>query len=388
MSERIIQADRLRYTLGMEDAVPPAQRFRVAVRARVIDELTGETPRVPIRLTTPTPGLAPRVGSGGLIGLIGVPFETFPALDAQPYATTFEVRADRYVTRKVAVDVPQDAQFPDRFIPADLGDLALHRESVLIAGRVTERLGGVGGIITPVPGANLDVTEVWPTLPPADGSVPPEAPDLVSLVPPLHFARTTAAGRLRRREMTPVPGQDKELLEPAEAGTDRIRISDWIGLAVGDVLLLDTDPAIQEYVTIGVIDPVGADAFPATITLTHPLAYRHRSGIRVQEQTPQAPGPDRQFRRDAIPGDACVFLNGLGGLPGVQIAEVLGGVPPSEFHALGLFSAVTDAEGEFRLPPLSRVAQLTIAATEGGRLTEVTVVPNYNRRENRLEIGL
>jgi hypothetical protein len=388
MSTRVVEVGRLRHTVAMEDPVPFGRSFWAVVRGRAIDELTGAAPRVPVRITTRAPGLTPRSAEGGLVGLLGYPAEVFPALAAQGYTVEFTLHADGYLALSGAAALPQDPQFPARFTPADLGDLPLHREPVILAGRVLRR---VAGARTPVAGATVEVTAIWPVLPPADGSVAPLSPNLVSLRPPLHFARAAGAGptagRLRRREMTPVAGEDKELLDEAAAGATRLRVSDRVGLAAGSILLLDTDPSIEELVVIDTLDTRAAAALPTEVRLTHPLAYRHRRGARVRRVTPQAPSTFRQFARDAIAGDRCVFLDSLAALTAAQVVEVAGGAEPAEFHWMGRFVATSDAEGRFRFPPLCRVAQLTLQARAGADTTDpIEFAPDYTRRENRLDI--
>jgi len=66
---------------------------------------------------------------------------------------------------------------------------------------------------------------------------------------------------------------------------------------------------------------------------------------------------------------------------------VFGGAA-AELHAVSRLTVQADAEGAYRLPPLHRVAQLTVQATDGGSTSDpVTFVPDYARRENRLDIG-
>jgi hypothetical protein len=184
-----------------------------------------------------------------------------------------------------------------------------------------------------------------------------------------------------------VAGEDKTLEAAAEAGSLELTVSDRVGLAVGTVVQVDADPAIQEWLAIQAITPVGAPDLPATLRFTHALAYRHRQGALVRRVTLAAAGAARQLARDANPGDTAVFLNNLATLDTAQVVEVFGGAA-AELHALGRLSVQADGEGAYRLPPLHRVAQLTVQATDGGSTSDpVTFVPDYTRRENRLDIG-
>jgi hypothetical protein len=384
MTTRVLDSGRLRYTVSLEDAAPPANAAWAVVQARGIDELTGEPPLVPVSMRTELANFSPRTAAGGLAALAGIPAQLFPKLAAQPYDVPFTLSADGYLPVTDTADLPADAQFPARFVPARMGDYALHREPVEIFGRVFQR---VNGNAVAVPNAQVEITEVWPMIPPPDGSVPPEGPFFVSLHPPLLAPRNTAAGRLRRRNVTPVLGQDKALEEAAEAGSLEMTVSNRTGLNPNTVVLVDADPAIQELLTIDTITPVGAPDLPAVLRFTHATAYRHRRGALVRRVTLAGPGPARQFQRDAIPGDRTVFLNNLNTLSTARVVEVFGGAA-AELHALGLPAVQADGEGAYRLPPLHRVAQLTVQATDGGNTSDpVTFVPDYTRRENRLDIG-
>ena len=385
MATRTLEVGALRHTISVEAPPVPGDAPWAVVQARGVDELTGEPPLVPVRMSTETEGLSPRSAAGGLAALAGVPSRLLPALATQPYAVPFTLSADGYLPVADEAAFAADAQFPARFVPAREGDFALHREPVHLFGRVTQRVNGVS---VPVPNAGVEVTEVWPMLPPPDGSVPPEDPFLVSLRPPLVAGRDTTLGRLRRRNVTPVAGEDKALEAAAEAGSVELAVSDRVGLVVGSVVQVDADPAIQELLTIQAIVPVGTTPdLPATLRFTHATAYRHRRGALVRRVTLAAAGAPRQLTRDANPGDSVVFLNNLSTLDTAQVVEVFGGAA-AELHAVSRLTVQADAEGAYRLPPLHRVAQLTVQATDGGSTSDpVTFVPDYARRENRLDIG-
>lgn len=384
MATRVLEVGRLRYTVSLEEPAAAANAAWAVVQARGIDELTGEPPLVPVWMSTETENLSLRSAPGGLAALAGIPAQLFPALNAIPYAVPFTLSADGYLPVDATADFLPDPQFPDRFVPAREGDFALHREPIEIFGRVFER---VNGNTVPVPNAQVEITEVWPMIPPPDGSVPPENPFLVSLRPPLLVARTTALGRLRRRNVNPVPGEDKTLEAAAEAGSLELTVSNRTGLNPNIVVLVDDDPTIQELLTIDTVTPVGAPDLPAVVRFTHATAYRHRRGALVRRVTLAGPGAARQFQRDAIPGDRTVFLNNLNTLSTAQVVEVFGGAA-AELHVLSLPTVPAGANGVYRLPPLHRVAQLTVQATDGGNTSNpVTFVPDYTRRENRLDIG-
>ncbi len=100
----------------------------------------------------------------------------------------------------------------------------------------------------------------------------------------------------------------------------------------------------------------------ATITLAHPLAVAHASGTIVQKAAISSPGPTRAFAVDAIVGDSTVFCTSVAGLGTTTILEVSGGPSEKEYHLLRPYSVTSDMNGDYQLPPLSRVAQVTVEA--------------------------
>jgi hypothetical protein len=90
--------------------------------------------------------------------------------------------------------------------------------------------------------------------------------------------------------------------------------------------------------------------------------------------------------------DSCVFLDAVSGLATGQEVEISGGPAPAEYHSVRNFSVASDADGYYRLPPLSRVAQLVIRAekTVGAQTFQATRIfrPDYQQRDNRLDFML
>jgi hypothetical protein len=319
-----------------------------------------------------------------LAGVVGAPRDTLSLLASQSYTFDLTFGADGYLPVPVAVTIPQDPTFPLTFTPIHLGDLLMHREPVVLRGRTVLNSGGIA---TPVGGATVAITGLWSTAPPANVIVPPGPPNVVSLSPPLYFARTTAAGTLRRHELVPVAGADKSLLTYGLPGASALRLSDRVGLSVGDIAVVDeSDLERTEYLPITAISGLTTPDQPATITLAHPLAHRHRVGATVRKVTPQPPGPTTACTREAIAGDTCFFVASVAGLNTVHVVEIAGGPAPAEYHGLRTFSVTSDTQGYFRLPPLSRVAQVEIQATDGVHTPVTrTFSPDYAETENRID---
>jgi hypothetical protein len=120
------------YTIAVEEPAPTAAHIWGVVRARLIDDVTGEPVNVPVRIEVRERGLTPRIAQDGIIGLVGVPLNIFPYLDAQGYTLHFTIYAEGYLpvaipTLAIPGIIAQNASFPQAFTPLDLGDLRLVR---------------------------------------------------------------------------------------------------------------------------------------------------------------------------------------------------------------------------------------------------------------------
>lgn len=385
MTHRPVVVNGVQWELAPEDQRLAGRLLRAIIEGRVLDELTGTAPDTQVTISSQWPGLISRTAAGGLVGLVGFPSETLPRLATDDYPSVdWRIDAPGYVPVSGTVQFLHDAAFPGQFAAASIGDISLHHVPVVIAGRITKRTSAG---VEPVDHAIVSITEIWKQRPPADGSVPSSPPNFVSLRPPLYAPRPATSGQLRRHNLTPVTTEDKTLRADAEAGSVAFDISNPVGLLAGSVVIIDADPAIQEFTTVQTVVPVGAPDLPAHITITPPLAYRHRSGALVRRATLQAPGAQRTITAAASAGDSVAFLNGLGGLATAETVELSGGGPPPQFHEIHEFAVHSDADGRYQLPPLSRVAQLTVRAKKGTATVDVPFVPDYTRGENQLDIG-
>jgi hypothetical protein len=278
--------------------------------------------------------------------------------------------------------------FPDQFTPLELGDVGMHRISTTLLGRTLQRAS-----LTPtvVAGATVEIVGYWPNFPPADvdPSAVMEAPDLLALSPPLYASRAAGASQLRRRDLAPVLGQEKTLILPASVGETQLRLSDRIGLTANGLLSIDSkDSARLEHISIALVDTASTADQPAWVMLTHPLAYTHLDGAVCQPANLLPPGASNSLPRPAIPGDDTVFLNGMAGLSSDITVELDDGGGKPEYHQAELYSAVSDADGYFRLPPIARVAMVALHAERTGLVTppDQGFAPDYRLAENRLTV--
>ncbi|HEY3282020.1 MAG TPA: hypothetical protein VGN26_07065 [Armatimonadota bacterium] len=338
---------------------------------------------------------ASRLRSGESL-LIGPPGPTMAAVQIKalgpgPGQVTFAPG----VTHLYAVGDPVFPMVQSDFATVDLQDLKLHREPVVISGRVVQS-GGVGTL--PLAGATVRIIGLWRTPPPAHIVVPPDPANLIALDPPLYADRPAGLGRLRRQDLPPIVDpipQEKRLVDDTGAGATTLHLSNRLGLGIGTVLLLDAEVSdLQEHLTITAFSGALNPAQPARVTLDHPMAYDHRRGALVQRVNPQPQGPQRILAPDPLPGepdalagDTTLLLNTLAGLATGQTVRVSGGVAPPEYHRLARYSVTSDADGYYRLPPLGRVAQLRLRAENVPLVPiELEYRPDYTQRENRLDL--
>lgn len=388
MTTRLIDLDGTTVPFAADDAPPPGARISALVAARVVDEITGRPPLASIAVRTDVAGTT-RV-AGGVVGVAGIPREVFPALATQSYEVTLTVEAEGFLGRTVPLDVAMDPSFPSTYSPLVIADLPVHRAPVVIEGRVV-RL--VGGVPTPLPAARVLVTGIWRQAPAAHVVVAPDPPDLIALDPPLQLDRTTVTAALTPSPLTPVAGDMRMLLLDAAPGTARLRVTNALGVvAPGTIVDIDADDVERvEYGQVVGLEAASTPDQPAWITLALPLARPHRSGAQLRRVTPGGPGATVAVARDAAAGDPVLFLSSVsaGGLTtGATVTVTTGGLP-DEHHRAGMFDVTTDADGSYRLPPLSRVAQLTVRA-QFAALTPVDreLRVDFTQRSQRLDFVL
>jgi len=371
------------------DAAPPVTRHAQAlVSARVVDETTGLPPRVALTLEAEEKNVVPRVAEGGLVGFAGIPQQAFPLLNMSDSHIHMTLTARGFLTYRRLVTVLMDATFPSTYNALDLGVIELHRVPVVLRGRVTRQMatGPVGAA-----GVAVRVSGMWRTPPPAAAPPPPAPPNMVSLRTGAVLERTAATGSVVRRDLAPSGAPDKALEAEAEPGSTTVRISDRVGINVGDVIGIDVDdPDLTEYGTITSIAGGASVNEAATVEFVSPLTLRHPRGAVASMLTAAAAGAANGLVEPIAAGDRCALVASMTGLAGASVVEVSGGGPPaSELIGVQLYEAVTGADGFYRLPPLSRVAQVVVTADDGmNPAVDVRWRIDYTSVENRLDISI
>jgi hypothetical protein len=389
MSRRDIQLDDRTVIFSPDDPVPLVGRIQALYKLRITDELTGKPPETTINLRVEEKNFTPRVASDGIAGLVGIPQQVIPRLDAQNYPITLTVSAAGYLSRELDEQIPQDPNFPQSFSAQELS-LSLHREPVTIFGRTVRVEGNAS---TPLPNTQVTVTGIWRVAPPFNAVVPPDVPNIVAVQPPLYVDRDAVTQTLQPVDLTAAAVTEKRLMNNVSSGIDSIQLSDRQGLAAGGVLQIDVDqPDLTEFIEIKSVPTTSSPDQPTLITLNQKLLQAHLRDARVKLALVLPAGLQRPFTVDAVAGDTCIFLDDLVSLPTGQTVQITGVTNKDEFHTVSNFSVFSDAQGYYQLPPLSRVAQLEIHAekTVGIQTFEVITVfrPDYRPRENHLDLTL
>ena len=99
MPRRTVQLGNRIILYSPDDPVPVVDRFQAVMKVRVTDELTGGAPNSRTTVAVKERGLFSRLGDDGLGGLVGVPRQLFPALQARKYSLHLTISAARYEPR-------------------------------------------------------------------------------------------------------------------------------------------------------------------------------------------------------------------------------------------------------------------------------------------------
>ncbi len=390
MSCRLEQANNRNFIFCPDDRTSPADNVRAVVRARVIDEITNQPPRGELTVSSVADGLSPKVGPDGIVGLVGRPGRLHSALDVDGVDIKFSVSAERFLPRHFEETLGPIPGFPEQFQPLDLGIVSFHREPVVLKGRVIQR-NGAGSI--PLTGVTVSIVGIWQSFPePSDDvEVVMSPPNIIGINPGLYAEQNAGIASVRRRNLVPVVAENKHLLFPIVKGSRNLLLSNRVNLNVGNILAIDTENEwVTEFVEITAIEPSSNENQPANVTVAVSLAYDHRDETICTRAIPQAPGLNNLFSRQGIPRESTVFLDDLQDFDAATTVEISGGAV-NEFHQINRYQTESDdqpgREGFFRLPPISRLAQVRLRAERPdlGDPVDVTMSPDYRYHENHVD---
>ncbi len=364
MTVRTVLSAGEAWNFAPDDPQPAiALRSQALIMARLIDEVTQTPPEQALTLATGLAGALPRASGGGRVGVVGRPGQLFYAPTVALAEVDLSVTATGFLPLALRRALGSQPGYPDAFAAPDLGDVALHRTPVAIAGRVASRAAG------PLVGATVTITGVWAVQQHPPG--PPQPPNAMPLFAGLYRDRPAGA-QMRRRNLAPA-AQVKTLARPALAGDTVVRLSDRQAIAAPQILALDYgDPGRVEYVGITSIDTGSSADQPADFTLDLPLRRDHAERCLAARAVPGPGGANNAVTRAARAGDATLWTAGLAGIgPGTNAIEISGG-GPVEYQATTIYTVQSAAGGAFRLPPIHRIAALAIRASHASQPSPLT----------------
>jgi hypothetical protein len=303
------------------------------------------------------------------------------------------------VTLERAVTSPYPAGSRLQPLPADQS-VELHREPTIIAGRILKK-SGVKNL--PLAGADVRISKIWRQVPPAGiivdpeppiaGGIPPPPPwdpPIASLWPP-SYADIPTSGSLEIEDR-PIDGamSPKTLMDAAAAGSMELRLSDGLGLTVNDVIAVDADDdGRREIVEVTGVSLAGSTSDWVLAAINHPLALNHGRGRVVRRLQPVAPSVVRALNYAVAASDEGVLFD-ITGVAGSHQVRLVDPGPPlaHSFHRISILTAVSDAQGFYRLPPLTRAGKVEISAKDSGSAATnaVEFVPDYDVEENHVDI--
>jgi hypothetical protein len=235
-----------------------------------------------------------------------------------------------------------------------------------------------------VAGASVTLTKLWRLV-----GVAPAALEALTLGAPLQAARPATANA-QRFSMTPA-GTPYQLQKETAPGSSKVLLSNTVSLGVGSVLGFDlANPDRAEYATVVSISGSVNPTQPATVALEFPLSFLHAALIPVQRVTPAAAGPVNAVGVAAITGDRVLLITSpMAGIASGDVVGISGGLAAVEYQFASIFAVTSDALGNYRLPLLSRVAELELTANDGVHAAvPLLVIPQYGYQDNRVDFLL
>lgn len=391
--QTFVDRDR-EYTVAFDENVPLGRRTSSLLTAVLIDELTG----LPIEgasvkaVSTVTgkkraAGISANTSIGGVCGLIGVPANVFPKLATHTYKAGLQVHAEGYLPRMISGEIGSNPGFPDSFVPLHLGEVYLHRRPVIIRGRV---LRTAGSATTGVDGAEVRITGIWRRPPSPSEVAPAQAVNLISISPPLYSSHKASETTVRPVELTEAALDEKYLVSPSMSQGSVLHISSISGLASGDLVVIDpNDPHKREIHQIASIEGAFDPLSPGKVVLKGVLSWAHTESSIVKKVSAAGSGSETSLSEDALAGDVTLLCSSLENLVGASVIEITTATNEKELHWMRHYNVICDANGDYRLPPVSRAAQLIVEARQaGGSAATHVISPSYPAFEQYLEFLL
>jgi hypothetical protein len=303
------------------------------------------------------------------------------------------------VTLAQPIGFPYPAGSPVQPLPADQ-TVELHRAPVTVAGRI---LKNGGATQSPLANAQVFVSKLWRQLPPAGTVVDPDPPvagaatpmtpwdpPIAALSPPAYADIPLTGTLVIEDRAVDAAVTAKALLDDVVAGAASMRLADAAGLVVGDVIAIDADDdGRREIHEVDTIAPSGGATDWARITIRQELALTHGRGRLVRRLKAPAVPTTIALNYGVAAGDAAVLFDASGITGTHQVCLVDPGPPVVHaFQRIDILTATSDADGFYRLPPISRAGKIEIFAQDSNTPAngQAELVPDYASSANRVDI--
>jgi hypothetical protein len=336
--------------------------WQALVIGRVVDELTGVPPDVPVAVDASLRGVtgpANRFGvtrpGGGIWTLTGVPDVSLPDLATTPATIDVAFRVPGYLRADRTVVLPLNST-----LPFGAGDVPLRRPGLRLFGRVTTGT-------PPAPSGGATVEVVTPA-------------GLLAVDRPLRLPHPTGTSVVRCA-FTTVVATPLELTADVDAGDVRAPLARRTGLAPGAVLALGSGGGDAELGVVAALEG-SADLDRAGVAvLRDPVIARHRraAGPAYRVTVTPVPGAVTTLVRPSISGDEVILVASTGVLPdgiGCRIGNPL--TATHELRRALRPRGVADPRGYYRTAPVGGAISVDIQVTPPGGPPRPHVLP-YER---------
>ncbi|MEP6816106.1 MAG: hypothetical protein ABI873_11195 [Marmoricola sp.] len=385
MSRSNVVANRRVYTVNSLEPRAPGAVFQAVMIARLVDGVTGD-PVTGQRADTKVPGLSSRSARDGYVGLVGTPSRVLPALSGTAYDVEVAFEADGFATRLETVHFPVQPTFPGTFEARDLGVLELHLKPTSIEA-TTYELDAMGHHVV-LPGSSVRVVGHWAAVA-GLGSAAALGP-MLALRPGLSASRPSGT-TFDLPAVTPAVEPVRRLASAAGSGETRIALDNRGALVPGDLVGIGLgSPERAEIIEVSAVHAAADATSPAEVELRFAVQYPHPDGARVQRIPLPAAAPTVCLATSkGIAGDQTMLVSTLAGLAPGQVARISGGPAAAEYRVVELYDVATDVDGFGRLPPLTGLAAVQVAAASGPMhaTARVNLTPATPTRKLDLTLG-
>lgn len=359
------------------------------------------------RTVTRTPlGVSIKEIGNGLYGLIGRPESVLPRLATHTYSIGIQVLAEGYCPAKAIGQITANSEFPVSFTPLNIGIIELRRRPVTIQGSILKRSQGqvksVGGATVAgdnlaganLAGARVRVTGIWRQLPSASVVGSPQPEYILSTTSPLSNSYHAPESDICQVELSEVESGPITMFTSADAGSYVITLNRRPAFSSGCLITLSPDdPARDEIHEILSLDAASNNTDFAEVRLKTPLAWTHRAGTQARVVTVSRTGPPNPLSSGAAAGDQTLLCTTLTGIEDRAAVKISSGpssaASENEYHWVRLYDVVSDSNGFYRLPPVSRIAQMRVDIEMNGEVLSTRVIaPRYPAHDQQVDFIL